>query len=290
MDLLLSADGAISDTDPVDTISFAKGLAAHASTSGSVTVSLPAGIPASDYVGFYIHSPSGQTESNTANNSNQGAGVDLALLGGNTNQQLTTDSGVQQEPSIAVDPNNPDHIVVAYMDYNYTDPSGLNSGYAGIDIQYSVDGGTTWTTSPIALPTGFSGGASNPIVQFGNNGSFYLVFEAATFYDATPPALTQPGYSSAAYGLQSDNGIFVVTGNIHVVNDQASLNLGADVPVVENVYNPNTATPVFYDVDPDLAVDTSGTSTNGNLYVTWTRSTLPGTSQASLARRAATKS
>jgi hypothetical protein len=34
---------------------------------------------------------------------------------------LTTDAGVQQMPSVAVDPLDSDHVVVAYMDYSLVD-------------------------------------------------------------------------------------------------------------------------------------------------------------------------
>ncbi len=42
-----------------------------------------------------------------------------------TNQAITLDPAVQQMPSIAVDPLDADHVVVAFMDYGL-----LTSGYA----------------------------------------------------------------------------------------------------------------------------------------------------------------
>src|SRR4051794_39435343 len=49
------------------------------------------------------------------------------------NRPVTTDAAVQQMPSVAVDPLNASHLVVAYMDYNYRDRAGVKTGYAGID-------------------------------------------------------------------------------------------------------------------------------------------------------------
>ncbi len=265
VDLLLSADGDISDnSDPLlDTLSI-PALAAHSSTTGTVTVNLPAGTSASEFVGFSIHSPLGQAEGNTANNSNQGAGIDLALLGGNTNQQLTTDSGVQQEPSIAVDPNNPDHIVVAYMDYNYPSPL-VKTGYAGIDVQYSADGGMNWTTETVTLPAGFDQGASNPIARFDNSGNVYIAFSAVTFLGATP-GLTDPSSTQRLDGFTSNNGIFVVGGSFAQL---ANLSSWAPSVVTENSFS---GTQVLFDIDPGFAVNTTpGSPGYGNLYLTWTR-------------------
>src|SRR5215470_14147149 len=52
------------------------------------------------------------------------------------NLAITTDPKVQQMPSVAVDPHDANHIVVAYMDYSL-----VTSGYAGIGVAVSHDGG-----------------------------------------------------------------------------------------------------------------------------------------------------
>jgi hypothetical protein len=264
VDVVLSTDGVIRDNvAPLITIA-RPGFAAHASKSDSVLVPVDANTPADAYIGFLIHSPQGQAESSTTNNSNQGAGVDLALLGANRNQDLT-DAGVQQQPSIAVDPNDPNHIVVAYMDYSL-----LATGYAGIGVRYSSDGGANWTTNSVALPTGFDQGAAQPTVHFDNNGRVYLSFAAATFLGALP-GLTTPSSSQRKDGFTSNNGVFVVSGLF--VGD--SLSLSSPTAVTENFY---TGTTVPFDVIPDFAVDAfaklpDGTvnPNYGNLYVTWAR-------------------
>src|SRR5688572_30033288 len=63
------------------------------------------------------------------------------------NLPITTDPAVQQQPSVAVDQNAPSRLAIAYMDYGLT-----NSGYAGIGVSVSGDGGKTWTKSSIKLP------------------------------------------------------------------------------------------------------------------------------------------
>src|SRR5262245_49433114 len=52
------------------------------------------------------------------------------------NTPVTTDPGVQQMPSVAVDPLDASHVVVAYMDYSLVD-----SGFAGIGVAVSHDAG-----------------------------------------------------------------------------------------------------------------------------------------------------
>ena len=118
------------------------------SISGTVTETLPGTPPAgfdslaSSYVGFVID-PTGSLTEAAANQSNQGAGIDLARLATQTNVAVTTNANVQQDPSIAVDPTNPKHLVTAFMDYSL-----LNTGYAGIGIAVSNDGGRPGPTVP----------------------------------------------------------------------------------------------------------------------------------------------
>ncbi|HEX5273345.1 MAG TPA: hypothetical protein VFW33_22770, partial [Gemmataceae bacterium] len=86
------------------------------------------------------------------------------------NVPLTTDPGVQQMPSLAVDPHDAGHLVVVYMDYSL-----LTTGYAGIGVRVSRDGGATWQDSfaghklQVPLPADFDPnhlGAAQPVVQF----------------------------------------------------------------------------------------------------------------------------
>ena len=48
------------------------------------------------------------------------------------NQAITTDPGVQQMPSVAVDLHDSRHVVIAYMDYAL-----VTTGYAGIGVAVS---------------------------------------------------------------------------------------------------------------------------------------------------------
>src|SRR4051794_34958762 len=72
------------------------------------------------------------------------------------NVPVTADPGVQQMPSIAADPRDATHLVTAYMDYSL-----LSTGYAGIGVAVSHDGGNTWQHTSVPLPAGFDQGAAH---------------------------------------------------------------------------------------------------------------------------------
>ena len=94
---------------------------------------------------------------------------------------LTTDLDVQQMPSIAVDPTDSKHVVVAYMDYSLFDVAdnpdttdideSYDHPYAGIGVAVSYDGGEHWEKTALTLPEEFEQGAANPIVKFDNGRS-----------------------------------------------------------------------------------------------------------------------
>lgn len=199
-----------------------------------------------------------------------------------TNVAVTTDPGVQQMPSVAVNPLDANHVVIAYMDYSLATADGetAGEGYAGIGVAISRDGGDTWQHTSIPLPANFDQGAANPIAKFDDQGRLFVSFMAATFLGETPP-LTNPdfwnaerGASDREFGFQANNGVFVAR------SDDGGLNWNEPVAVVSHLYEGDD---VFFEVIPDLAIDTFATLPDGqlnpnygNLYVTWTRLYPPG--------------
>ena len=65
-------------------------------------------------------------------------------LAPSANLAITTNPGVQQMPSIAVDPLDHDHLVTAYLDYSL-----LTTGYAGIGVAVSENDGATWQQTSV---------------------------------------------------------------------------------------------------------------------------------------------
>src|ERR1051325_2908388 len=92
----------------------------------------------------------------------------LLSLSAVSNVQVTSDPGVQQEPSIVVDPLARKHIVITYMDRSL-----VSSGYAGVGVSVTNNGGRSWTRSSIPLPAGFEQGAANPVARFDDQGHLF---------------------------------------------------------------------------------------------------------------------
>ena len=190
---------------------------------------------------------------------------------GISNQAITTDTGVQQMPSVAVDPHDANHVVVAYMDYSL-----LTTGYAGIGVAISHSGGATWQYSSIPLPADFDQGAANPTAAFDDQGQVFVSFMAATFLGVQPPLTNPDGGDARALGFQSNNGVFVSRSN------DGGLDWQPAVAVAAHLYD--RTNPVPFEIIPDLAIDTThflsdGKTLNpnyGNLYEVWSRYYAPG--------------
>ncbi len=223
-------------------------------------------------VGFLIDPNHALTHNDAADDANQGLGTDEAALSIAPNQAVTTAPGIQQNPSIAVDPSNPNHIVVASMDYSL-----VNTGYAGIGVAVSEDDGATWTDSSVPLPGGFNQGAAQPTVEFDGQGNVFIAFMAATYLGPQQPPLTlpEPGIPQQMDdGFASNNGIFVSG------STDGGLNWGQPVAVVSHTF---TGTQVNFEMIPSFAIDTDKSLPNGqpnpdydDLYVTWVRAYAPG--------------
>jgi hypothetical protein len=183
-------------------------------------------------------------------------------------------------PSVAVNPQDPRHVVIAYMDY-----SRPKTDYAGISVAVSHDGGSSWDHSAIPLPGPFNEGAANPVVKFDNvdhdpttpgvQNRVYVSFMAATFLGDVKPPITNPtgatpsGALVRAQGFQSNNGIFVASSD-------DGLTWHRPVAVTSHRYKNGQEVP--FEINPDLAIDTFPTLADGkrnpnfgHIYVTWAR-------------------
>ena len=75
---------------------------------------------------------------------------------------FVSDAG--NEPSIAVDPENPNRIVIGWRQFDDINSDFRQAGYA-----YSTDGGQTWTFPGVIDPGIFR---SDPVLDFDANGNF----------------------------------------------------------------------------------------------------------------------
>jgi hypothetical protein len=190
-------------------------------------------------------------------------------LAPSANLPLTTDPGVQQMPSIAVDPHNAQHMVVAFMDRSL-----LSTGYTGIGVRVSQNGGATWQNSAVPLPAGFDQGAAAPVVRFDDQGAVFVSYQAATFLGPVAP-LTSLASTARAIGFQANNGVFISR------SDDGGLTWDTPVAAVSNLFDGVHDVP--FELYPDLAVDTFANLPNGkpnpiygNLYEVWSQFYPPG--------------
>ncbi|MCK5560948.1 MAG: exo-alpha-sialidase [Thermoplasmata archaeon] len=169
------------------------------------------------------------------------------------------------EPSVAVNPLDPDNIVAGANDYNTPDGAPWCGYYT------SHDGGKNWTEGLIpGYPgdddttelTGFQA-AGDPVLAVSSEGHFYMA--GICFKRATNP-INPIGFG---YNLGRSNGIFVAK----------STNGGDSWDQVEVVWTALQSVVTFHDKEW-LAVDPN----NGNVYVCWSMFNLLAISQLVFSR------
>lgn len=148
-------------------------------------------------------------------------------------------------PSLAVDPTNPMRLYLAYIEFdngsNFFHDCFLES--YSLVIVHSSDGGKTWT-SPLRVDHACPDGANNP---------------ALTGNLASPNIAVSPGgkiYVADEFVGQS--------GNPNAIHFLRSINLGSSFSPPITVSKHATLTAL-----PQLAVDRTGLSSRGEIYLTW---------------------
>ncbi|OSM09561.1 hypothetical protein BTH38_29740 [Bacillus toyonensis] len=155
------------------------------------------------------------------------------------NVQLSTNTLPDNEPSVAVNPENPKTIVAASHRYHVTDTIDFA-------VYRSTDGGDSFSTSILPVPTGFQL-LGDPIVASGL-GNIFLISGLSMVSRTIPPTTT----SIIVYRSVDDGKTF-------------------SEPVL--VSNPTIVTGIFDDKE-DLHIDKSPASQfKGNAYVSYTRFT-----------------
>lgn len=170
---------------------------------------------------------------------NVGENVDITRYNDPFNRQ-------QVEPTIAIDPTNPDIIVAGAIDFRGVP----ESGYAWLGYYRSIDGGLTWTSTLLpGFPTDMSkeGLASpinsydltaDPVLAFDNMGNVFYVGIAVKW---------EPFMDAVFVAKYTNHGeTYDYTAIVYSSNEQFK----------------------FLD-KPWMAVDTSGEEHNGNIYVAW---------------------
>jgi hypothetical protein len=167
------------------------------------------------------------------------------------NVAVTDVDGNNNEPSIAVDPNDPLHIVAAGNDY------GTPNGDAWVGYYVSWDGGKTWSWD---LIPGYLGGPLSPLTGFDLAGDPVVCFDSDgnVFISGLCAKRAAFPQHPVGFGLNiaRSNGIFVAkstNGGESFEADQISVLVTALQSVI-----------TFHDKEW-MAVDMN----NGNVYVVW---------------------
>jgi hypothetical protein len=156
----------------------------------------------------------------------------VTLFATSQNQNLSNGVVFDGEPYLTINPNNSQHLVVAWMGWK------LNNILV-IKTRTSFDTGQTWSTTT-NIPHVVSGYQSaDPSLSFDNNGNLFLCF---IDYTTSPIA-------GAVYVTKSTDG---------------GLTWGTPVEVI-NVNDDGAQQPVDR---PWIAIDNSGGVNDGNIYVT----------------------
>ncbi len=148
------------------------------------------------------------------------------------NQNLSNGIAFDGEPYLVINPNNSQHIVVAWMGYKF-------GNLLVIKYRVSFDAGNSWSTTN-NIPHVISNYTSaDPSITFDNAGNIYLCF---IDYVKTPTA-------GAVYVTKSTDG---------------GLSWGIPIEVI-NANEDGTKYPIDR---PFIVVDNSGGINDGNLYIT----------------------
>ncbi|TAL63159.1 MAG: T9SS type A sorting domain-containing protein [Bacteroidetes bacterium] len=148
------------------------------------------------------------------------------------NQNISGGAVFDGEPYLSINPNNPQHLVVAWLGYQ-------PFNRIVIKTRVSFNGGSSWSITNLVSHTNPSYISADPSLEFDSNGNIFLCY------------------------VDYDTGID--SGSVYVrKSTDGGLNWGSPVEVI-NAH----ADPGKYPCDrPWIAIDRSGGANDGNIYVT----------------------
>jgi len=166
--------------------------------------------------------------------------------------QISTSTLPQNEPSVALEPSNPQHLVAGANDQ-------LSTGANWLAVYTSSDGGLSWTNGliPNTGPLAIFHEASDPAVSFSENGTLY--------------------YSGVAFNILRGN---AVAGTVFV---SKSIDDGSSFPLTTIVASGSSKIGGIFNDKPYLGVDETTGLFAGRVYVSWTRFTSSTTSDIMIA-------
>lgn len=172
-------------------------------------------------------------------------------------QACSTSRRAQSEPSVSIDPHNPQVILVTATDRcNHTTTAVGNGGEEG--IYRSTDGGSTWAASLVPGYLGDTSPAAATAIGSFCKSAQHGESDSTVAFDAD---------GTAYLGFQCGNGTGPLDELVATYADDGS----RYVRTVHVAPGP----PGTADDKPNLAVDRSDTPSRGNIYVAWSRYSAP---------------
>ena len=155
------------------------------------------------------------------------------------------------KPWSTIDPSNHQHIFVSYTDFDYTETNSCGSNFplrTAIEFVESTDGGGTWSHPKVVIAVCGSAGVQGSQMAVSSKGTMYMSWMNLGENFPLGPRSIQ--ISSYANGVLS-----------RPVTVDNSVQPGGDSYYLQGE---------FRDVlDMSMAIDHSGTSSDGTLYITW---------------------
>ena len=154
------------------------------------------------------------------------------------------------KPWSTIDPSNPQRIFVSYTDFDFTFSSPFCGANARTAIEFveSDDGGNIWSKPHIAIQVCGSAGVQGSQLAVDSHGTLHIAWvNLGNNFPLGPRT------------IQIEN--FKKTGLSAPITVEAALQPGGESFYLQGLFRDF--------LDMALAVDHSGTSTDGNLYITW---------------------
>jgi hypothetical protein len=157
---------------------------------------------------------------------------------------------VLDKPWSAIDPSNHKRIFVSYTDFDYTMTSAAcgNATRTAIEFVESDDGGATWSAPRVAMEVCGSADVDGSQIAVSSKGTLYISW--VNFGSNSPLGPRAIQISSYAKGKLSGP-----------VTVESALQPGGDAYYLQGEFHDG--------VEMAMAIDHSGTRTDGALYVTW---------------------
>jgi hypothetical protein len=156
------------------------------------------------------------------------------------------------KPWSTIDPSNHKRMFVSYTDFDYTQTNDCGTNYPGrtaIEFVESDDGGVTWSATPtVAIEVCGNAGVQGSQLAVSSKGTLYISWvNLGSNFPYGPRAIQVSSYSSGTLSAP--------------VTVEGAIQPGGDSYYLQGEFRDF--------LDMAMAIDHSGTATDGILYITW---------------------